>query len=63
MFAAVFKHFLGEIYGSFIDYIDFLQGVLGIIGYENDRILIAELASATIIALIYKKLGMRKDEI
>jgi len=42
---------LGEIYGSFIDYIDFLQGVLGIISYENDRILIAELGNAKITTL------------
>jgi hypothetical protein len=31
MLAAIFKLFWGIIYGSFTDYIDFLQAVLGVV--------------------------------
>jgi hypothetical protein len=39
-------------YASFIDHHDLLQAVLGIISYENDRILIDELGNAKITTLI-----------
>jgi len=36
------------IYGSFIDYIDFLQAVPGVFNWKNDHILIAKSGNATI---------------
>jgi hypothetical protein len=43
-----FYTFLVVIYGSFIDYIDFLQAVPGVFNWKNDHILIAKSGNAKI---------------